>query len=220
MVPTIIIPVMTLGDCVLLPQQLLPLRIFEPRYRKMLQDALAGNRLFAVSQLDEESLAPDNAEPPCPFTCVGRIVGHVELPDGTSHLVLEGLRRARVIKVQRRTPYPRLEIAPVVDEELPPAAVTMREVARILALSERIVAGLGAEAQPLLERLRGLTNQPGALADAAAGHLVEATVVRRTLLECLSPERRLHAVAEELARLDARRVLDEHGDRTAEPGMN
>jgi len=113
MVPTVVVPVMTLGHCVLLPQQLLPLRIFEPRYRKMLKDALAGNRMFAVSQLDEESLSPENDEPPCPFTCVGRIVGHVELPDGTSHLVLEGLRRARVIKVQRRTPYPRIEIAPV-----------------------------------------------------------------------------------------------------------
>jgi Lon protease-like protein len=151
---------------------------------------------------------------------VGRIVGHVELADGTSHLVLEGLRRARVIKVQRRTPYPRIEIAPVVDEALAPAAVTMREVARILALSERLVGDLGAEAQPLLDRLRGLTNQPGALADAAAGHLVEEPSVRRTLLECLSQERRLRAVADELARLDARRAIDDLGDRTSEPGMN
>jgi Lon protease-like protein len=220
MVPTVVVPVMTLGNCVLLPQQLLPLRIFEPRYRRMLKDALAGNRMFAVSQLDEDGLSPENPEAPCPFTCVGRIVGHVELADGTSHLVLEGLRRARVIKVQRRAPYPRLEIAPVVDEDLAPAAATMRDVARILALSERLISGLGAEAQPLLDRLRGLTNQPGALADAAAGHLVEETSLRRALLECLSPEQRLRVVGEALARLDARRTLDEHGDRTAEPGMN
>jgi Lon protease-like protein len=220
MVPTVVVPVMTLGHCVLLPQQLLPLRIFEPRYRKMLKETLAGSRMFAVSQLDEESLSPENDEPPCPFTCVGRIVGHVELPDGTSHIVLEGLRRARVIKVQRRTPYPRLEIAPVADEPLPAAAGAMREVARILALSEQLVGGLGAEAQPLLDRLRGLTNQPGALADAAAGHLIEETAVRRTLLECLSQERRLQAVADELARLEAKRRIDEWGDRTSEPGMN
>ena len=79
MVPTVVVPVMTLGNCVFLPQQLLPLRIFEPRYRKMLKETLAGSRMFAISQLDEESLSPDNDEPPCPFTCVGRIVGHVEL---------------------------------------------------------------------------------------------------------------------------------------------
>jgi hypothetical protein len=96
----------------------------------------------------------------------------------------------------------------------------MREVARILALSEQLVGGLGAEAQPLLDRLRGLTNQPGALADAAAGHLIEETAVRRTLLECLSQERRLQSVADELARLEAKRRIDEWGDRTSEPGMN
>ena len=38
MVPTVVVPVMTLGNCVFLPQQLMPLRIFEPRYRKMLKD--------------------------------------------------------------------------------------------------------------------------------------------------------------------------------------
>ena len=96
----------------------------------------------------------------------------------------------------------------------------MREVARILALAERLVGDLGADAQPLLDRLRGLTNQPGALADAAAGHLVEESSVRRTLLECLSQERRLRAVADELARLEARRAIDDLGDRTSEPGMN
>ena len=100
MVPTVVVPVMTLGNCVFLPQQLLPLRIFEPRYRKMLKETLAGSRMFAISQLDEDSLSPDNDEPPCPFTCVGRIVGHVEREDGTSHIVLEGLRRARELLLQ------------------------------------------------------------------------------------------------------------------------
>ena len=220
MIPTVVVPVMTLGNCVLLPQQLLPLRIFEPRYRKMLKDSLAGNRMFAVSQLDEDGLSPENPEAPCPFTCVGRIVGHVELADGTSHLVLEGLRRARVIKVQRRTPYPRLEIAPVVDEDLAPAAGSMRDVARILALSERLISGLGAEAQPLLDRLRGLTNQPGALADAAAGHLVADASTRRQLLECLNQDRRIKAVADELGRLDAQRKLDAQGGDEEARGLN
>ena len=139
MVPTVVVPVMTLGNCVFLPQQLMPLRIFEPRYRKMLKETLAGSRMFAISQLDEENLSPDNDEPPCPFTCVGRIVGHVELEDGTSHIVLEGLRRARVIKVKRKTPYPQLEIAPVVDEASTDLAGCTRDIARVLAFAENIV---------------------------------------------------------------------------------
>ena len=219
MIPSIVVPVMTLGNCVFLPQQLLPLRIFEPRYRHMLKDALAGNRMFAVSQLDEDRLSPEDAEPPCPFTCVGRIAGHVELPDGTSHLVLEGLRRAKVIKVQRRSPYPRLEIAPLAEEDIADPAACTREIARLFAFSERLVGELGDEARPLLDRLRGLANQPGPLADAAAGHLVADIALRRRVLECLAPQKRLALVADELGRLDAQRRLTEQGEEQ-DPGMN
>jgi len=219
MATSIVVPVMTLGNCVFLPQQLLPLRIFEPRYRLMLEEALAGNRMFAVSQLDEDRLSPDDDEPPCPFTCVGRIAGHVGLPDGTSHLVLEGLRRAKVIKVERRAPYPRLEIAPLAEEDIPDPGRCTREIARILAYSERLIAELGEDAQPLIERLRGLANQPGPLADATAGHLVTDISVRRRLLECLSPMHRLTLVADQLARLEAERQLGEQG-KDLDLGMN
>lgn len=219
MATSIVVPVMTLGNCVFLPQQLLPLRIFEPRYRLMLEEALAGNRMFAVSQLDEDRLSPDDDEPPCPFTCVGRIAGHVGLPDGTSHLVLEGLRRAKVIKVERRAPYPRLEIAPLAEEDIPDPGRCTREIARILAYSERLIAELGEDAQPLIERLRGLANQPGPLADATAGHLVTDIAVRRRLLECLSPMHRLTLVADQLARLEAERQLGEQG-KDLDLGMN
>jgi Lon protease-like protein len=175
--------------------------------------------MFAVSQLDEDRVGPDDAEPPCPFTCVGRIAGHVELEDGTSHLVLEGLRRAKVLKVQRRTPYPRLEIAPLAEEDILDPLGCTREIARIMAYSERLIGELGEEAQPLLDRLRGLANQPGPLADAAAGHLVTDTAARRRLLECLSPMQRLTLVADQLARLEAERLLGENS-RDLDRGMN
>lgn len=220
MVPTVVVPVMTLGNCVFLPQQLMPLRIFEPRYRKMLKETLAGSRMFAISQLDEESLSPDNDEPPCPFTCVGRIVGHVELEDGTSHIILEGLRRAKVIKVKRKSPYPQLEIAPVVDEVSVDLVSSTRDIARVLALAENIVADLGDDAAPMMQRLRGLANQPGALADAAAGHLISDSSVRRELLECLSQDQRIKAVADELSRLDAQRKLEDQGGDEEARGLN
>lgn len=220
MAATAVVPVMTLGECVFLPQQLLPLRIFEARYRRMLKEALEGDRLFAVSQLDGDALSPEDDEPPCPFTCVGRIVGHVQHPDGTSHVMLEGMRRARVLRKQRRTPYPRLEVAAVEEDEVPDTPAVMREVARLLALSERIVAPLGPDADALMERLRGLTNRPGALADASAGHLLAESRTRREVLECLSPERRLRRVTEELARLEAINDVGRQGGDETTRGLN
>jgi len=65
------------------------------------------------------------------------------------------------------------------------------------------------DVQPLLERSRGLANKPGALADAVAGHLVAETDIRRELLECLSPIKRIAKVAEVLSALTAQKDLDD-----------
>ena len=200
---------MTLNHCVFLPQQLLPLRIFEPRYVRMLKAALASNQMFAVSQLDESKISKENREPPCPFTCVGRITGHFELADGSYQVILEGLRRARVQGIAKGNPYPCLEIAPVIDETDEDSLAFTREIARTLAFTEHLLADVGDDAQPLLDRFRGLANKPGALADAVAGHLIAETDVRRELLECLSPMKRIAKVAETLSALTAEKDLDD-----------
>ena len=137
---SIVIPVMTLTNCVLLPQQLLPLRIFEPRYQRMLKAALAGNQMFAVSQLDKAKTSKIKQEQPCPFTCVGRITGHLELADGTHQIILEGLRRAKVHSISHDGPYPLLEISPVIDEDEADSIAFTREIARTLAFTEHLLA--------------------------------------------------------------------------------
>jgi Lon protease-like protein len=216
---SIVIPVMTLGNCVLLPHQLLPLRIFEPRYRMMLKESLASHRMFAISLLDESQITLDQPEPPHAFTCVGRIANHLEHADGTSHLIIEGLRRARVLKVERTVPYPRLTIAAVVDEPHQDSVATVRDVARILSYSEKIIESLGPNAEPLLNRLNSLTNQPSVLADVAAGHLIENAEQRQKLLGCLSVDQRLKTVADLLAKIDAERLI-QGLDEDVTPGLN
>ena len=206
---SIVIPVMTLTNCVLLPQQLLPLRIFEPRYQRMLKAALASNQMFAVSQLDKVKTSKIKQEQPCPFTCVGRITGHLELADGTHQIILEGLRRAKVHSISHEGPYPLLEISPVVDEDEADSMAFTREIARTLAFTEHLLSDAEEDAQPLLDRFRGLANKPGALADAVAGHLIAETGLRRELLECLSPFKRISQVTEVLSALAAQKDLDD-----------
>ena len=198
-----------MAHCVFLPQQLLPLRIFEPRYRRMLKATLAGNQMFAVSQLDKSKTSKTKQEQPYPFTCVGRITGHVELADGTHQIILEGLRRAKVHSISHEGPYPLLEISPVVDDDNADSLAFTREIARTLAFTEHLLSDAIDDAQPLLDRFRGLANKPGALADAVAGHLIAETDVRRELLECLSPFKRITQVAEVLSSLAAQKDLDD-----------
>ena len=87
------VPVMPLPGAVLFPHALLPLYIFEPRYRKMLEHALQRDRMFSVTLI----------KPSCPewhapedffhFATVGLIRACVGRDDGTSNLVLQGLHR-------------------------------------------------------------------------------------------------------------------------------
>ncbi len=99
-----VVPVMTLSNCVLFPQAILPLHIFEPRYRKMLKDVLTGNRLFAVATLNET--AEDvGIEPPFPTATVGIIRACQHHADGTANVVLQGLARIRIEEIVSEEPY-------------------------------------------------------------------------------------------------------------------
>ena len=66
------LPVMTLPNVTFFPQALMPLHIFEPRYRQMLKDVLATNRLFAIAGLNEKLIGLENQfEPPYRIASVG-----------------------------------------------------------------------------------------------------------------------------------------------------
>jgi Lon protease-like protein len=88
------LPIFPLPDLVMFPHALLPLHIFEPRYRKLTQDALASNRLMGLALLIEDEVA---GEPPprfSPILGVGEIVMAQELPDGRFNLILRGRTRS------------------------------------------------------------------------------------------------------------------------------
>lgn len=96
------IPVFPLAGAILFPGGQLPLHIFEPRYRAMIADALAGDRLIGMVQ------PRDQSEPPGLFEigCLGKIVGADALDDGRYNIVLEGLGRFRIAReADVETPY-------------------------------------------------------------------------------------------------------------------
>src|SRR5947199_6205684 len=88
-----------LPNMVLFPHVVQPRHVFEPRYRQLTADALAGDRLVTMALL-QPGWEPDEAgRPPIfPVACVGRIIAHKPLDDGRSILLLRGLSRVRVIE--------------------------------------------------------------------------------------------------------------------------
>ena len=87
--------VFPLPSAVLFPHSVVPLHIFEPRYRDMVRDALAGDRIIALAQL-EPGWEPRYGGRPAmqPVLCAGIIIWHDELADGRYNILLQGVCRA------------------------------------------------------------------------------------------------------------------------------
>ena len=87
--------VMLLPDTVLFPHGGMPLHIFEPRYRQMLEEALEGEFMFCIANLlGDDSTDPERCA--APVGTVGLIRASQESENGTSNLVLQGIFRVSV----------------------------------------------------------------------------------------------------------------------------
>jgi len=118
------IPVFPLPNCVLLPGGLLPLHIFEPRYRRMMLDLLgqdAADRHLAMALLRPgyEPLYHTNQAAIHPIVCVGRVLQHEALEDGRFNLILLGRTRARIHVEDSTGAYRRAVLAAMEPGRLP-----------------------------------------------------------------------------------------------------
>ena len=104
------VPVMTLGSAVLFPQAMMPLYIFEPRYKEMIRHILPRERIFAVAALDESAENAAELETPHSVAGVGVVRACKENDDGTFNLILQGLARVEFEAIVSETPYRRARI--------------------------------------------------------------------------------------------------------------
>lgn len=108
------LPAITLSETVFFPHVILPLHIFEDRYRQMVRDSLNRDRIFAVLTLDPHGHAfPDSEEPPHRIATAGIIRACQKNENGTSNLILQGLCRIRVESIIQDEPYRMIAIQPL-----------------------------------------------------------------------------------------------------------
>ncbi len=198
------VPVMTLPNATLFPQALLPLYIFEPRYRQMLVDSLNTNRMFSVAMQKPGR----TRETPSPVAGLGLIRVSVGHQDGTSHLILQGIARVELEETVRYKPYRVQRIRPL---ESPPCndVVVDALLAKVRELlEERVELGLSfplpftskrpspascrriSPPSEVLEYLDKLTD-PEQIADLVSCAVLSGPVERQTILETVNLESRL-----------------------------
>jgi Lon protease-like protein len=190
------VPVMPLPGAVLFPNALLPLYIFEPRYREMLEQALKRDRMFSVTLI----------KPSCPewhapedffhLATVGLIRACVGRGDGTSNLVLQGLHRVRFTSFEQETPFPLAKIDIVESEnnatvETEALGEKVLELYRKLKRTER-------QLPPKVDRYLAQLGDLEMLADLVASTFVEDPLRRQRMLEEPSVNQRLRLLIKSL----------------------
>ncbi len=188
--------VMLLPDCTLFPHGGLPLYIFEPRYRKMLEEALEGDCFFAVARLlgDEEG---DPANYVAPVGTIGLVRASREQNDGTSQLLIHGVMRVRFTEWHDGGDYPYAGIEPVISVFIPEnqavaAMKTLRGAVEdaVRPLPEEIQSGVFA----LLDR----ADEPGLMTDIICQQFIHEADLRQRLLEMDSVGDRIPVICEYL----------------------
>jgi len=194
------VAVFPLPQVVLFPGALMPLHIFEPRYRTMTRDVVASTRRICIAQIPEDHEIDSFGQPGIAGVAgVGEIVKCDALPDGRFNILVEGKARARVDELPFRRPYRRAQLT-VLDAG---TAAPDPALVRALVSTATRVAGVVRQCHPGFQFCMPETTDPGTLADACAHYLVLDGTERQKLLETLEPAERVKACLESLVRQQA-----------------
>jgi Lon protease-like protein len=180
--------VMLLPDCTLFPHGGLPLHIFEPRYRQMLDESLEGTCFFAVARLlGKETEDPSRCV--SPIGTMGLVRASRELDDGTSNLLLHGVIRVRFIE-WLEGPYPKARIEPV-PSIFEPESQTKAALEALHESVEIVTRDLPGEVREALTTMTSQIDDPSILADVMAQQFLHDPDERQDLLEMESAAARI-----------------------------
>lgn len=181
------VPLFPLPDVVLFPGMLLPLHVFEDRYRILLKEALEGPKLIAIGHLQPGwENAYEGSPPVYEILGVGRIAAHQELEDGSSSIALVGLARCRLDDEPQKEPY-RIATVTQIHEQLPDEddEVESEQLRSELLDTAQIVMRrrLKPDAVEVMEKALKEREKLGQLVDFIASVFVQDPKARQALLE-------------------------------------
>src|SRR5258707_2118969 len=186
------LPILPLRDIVVFPQRIVPLFVGREKSVAALEAAMAADKeLFLVAQLDPGEDDPDR-DALYDLGVIATAMQLLKLPDGTVRVLVEGVKRARLVDMVPRDGYTVAEIEEVEEEDAggPEAQALMRSVIdqfeNYAKLNKRLPPETGIQVAEI--------EDPSALADAIASNLSIKVADKQALLGELHPGRRLEMV--------------------------
>jgi Lon protease-like protein len=183
-----------LPNIVFFPFMVLPLHIFEPRYRQMTEDALAGDQLITMVLLRPGWEDDYEGKPAiCPVGCLGKIIGAQRLQNGRFNLLLSGLTRVRILdEIEQDKPYRSAHVH-LLHDFCPAAPPGLKDLQQRLAM--HVTAWLGAsESRAEMEKALKADLPLGALCDLISFTLPLAADIKQEMLEQLNVMDRVAAL--------------------------
>jgi len=195
------LPIFPLPNVVLFPGALLPLHVFEPRYRELVREVLAGRKLMGVVRL-KPGFEEDYEGRPAVFdVCgVGAVIDSAEHADGRFDITLRGLARARVLEELPPARAFREFRLQELEDGFSDAAVTSAWQRKLISLWSDLAPHLPEAVRDLRALTRGAEGA-GAFADRLAAAIVGDPDASQRLLAETDPTERLRLLAEKLQQI-------------------
>lgn len=188
-------PVMVLCGATHFPKSLMPLFIFEDKYRQMLSAALEGSRMFGVACARPEAELQHD-DPTRPVFTAGLIRACVTHDDGTSHLMLQGLRRVKITGWVQEEPY-RIASIEALDDISIDRDGEQQLAFELLALCQKQIAtNDDVQVSMAMRQILEVLEDPVDVADMVAHNFVHVPEQRQELLEMDSLKERLEFLIE------------------------
>jgi ATP-dependent Lon protease len=176
------VPVMTISHTVLFPQAMMPLFVFEPRYKTMLRDVLKQDRIFAVATLDQRTEASTDTETPYSIAGIGVVRACKQNPDGSSNLVLQGLARIEFESIVSEEPYRTASIRQILSEpggSEDQITALKKHLLSLIQTQRRLGAGIPKALHQFLSNINGAEQT----LDLAIDTLCSSAMLKQELLE-------------------------------------
>ncbi|MEO6599302.1 MAG: LON peptidase substrate-binding domain-containing protein [Polyangiaceae bacterium] len=192
------LPVFPLPNVVLFPDALLPLHIFEPRYRELVREVLSGRKLMGIARLKPGFEEDYEGRPPVFDVCgVGQVVDSVERADGRYDLTVRGIARARIVEeLPPLRSFRQMHLEELIDG-FSDAGVTSAWQRKLISLWATLAPHLPESVRDLRALTRGAEG-PGAYADRLAAALVGDPDGSQRLLAETDPAERLRLLTQKL----------------------
>jgi Lon protease-like protein len=219
-------PLFPLPDSVLLPHAVQPLHIFEPRYRRMIEDCMkSGRKQIAMATFKGSDWKLDyEGKPPLrPAVCIGLIVHHDELSDGRHNILLHGVCRARISKIIEPNgdhPYRLARLTPLEPIESHPSGLSsVRRQLRAMLRGPRLKRMRSVET--VMEWFDRDDVTTHALLELIGFALLHDTELKYRLLAEADPLRRARLITRELTSLDQLvSIAERQGHRSWPKGLS